>query len=238
MPDAEFANVRLTIGATDIDNVMLMTAPGAIARGVVTTDDGTTPAVLPEQISLFARPADPDAIGMMFGNSTVNPDYTFEMTGLSEARVLGANVAQNPDWALKAIFHNGVDVTDRSIEFVPGQAIEGLTVVLTRRLTELSGQIVGERNAPETDATVIAFAADAERWTPQTRYIRTARPNQDGRYTLRGLPPHDYLLVAVKEVEPGQTQDPEFLEGLRQQAVRVSLTEGEAKVQDLKTSRQ
>ena len=129
---------------------------------------------------------------------------------------------------------NSQDVTDTPLEFVPGQTIEGLNIVLTRKLTELSGQIAGERNAPDTDATVIVFSDNPDRWTFASRYIRTARPNQDGRYTLRGLPPHDYLVVAVKDVEPGQTQDPEYLESLRPQAVRVSLSEGESKVQDLK----
>ena len=232
-PDAEFANMRLTVGSTDIDGLVVITAPGAIARGVITTDEGIAPTVLPEQISLFARPLTPEPM-VTFGNSTVHADWTFEMTGLSDTRIITASVAQNPDWAIKAVYHNSQDVTDTPLEFVPGQTIEGLNIVLTRKLTELSGQIAGGRNTPDTDATVIVFSDNPDRWTFASRYIRTARPNQDGRYTLRGLPPHDYLVVAVKDVEPGQTQDPEYLESLRPQAVRVSLSEGESKVQDLK----
>jgi hypothetical protein len=84
---------------------------------------------------------------------------------------------------------------------------------------------------------VIAFSEDPNRWTFATRFIRSARPNQDGRYTLRGLPPHDYLVAAVKDMEVGQAQDPEFLESLRTRAIRVSLSEGETRVQDLKVTR-
>ena len=36
----------------------------------------------------------------------------------------------------------------------------------------------------------------------------------------------------------GQWQDPEFLENVRDQATRVSLGEGETKVQDLKIAKQ
>jgi hypothetical protein len=68
--------------------------------------------------------------------------------------------------------------------------------------------------------------------------VRTVRPNQDGRYTLRGMPPHDYLVVAVKDLEPGQSQDPELLDSLRPHAQRVSLGENETRVQDLKIARQ
>lgn len=233
-PEAEFATVRLTVGATDIDGLTLVTAPGAIARGVITTDEGSAPTVLPEQVSLMARPVSPEPMPM-FGNTVVHPDWTFEISGLSDTRIITGSVAQNPDWAVKSVYHNGQDVTDIPIEFTPGHTIEGLTVVLTRKLTELSGQILGERNAPDTDATVIAFSQEPDRWTFASRYVRTARPNQDGRYTLRGLPPGDYYLAAVKEAEPGQFQDPEFLESLRPEALGVSLGEGESKAQDVKT---
>jgi protocatechuate 3,4-dioxygenase beta subunit len=236
-PDSEFATIRVTVGTSDVDGILLTTSRGAIARGMITTDEGTPPPVLPEQISLFARQPEPEPMAIL-GESRVNADWTFEMSGLSDARLITANVAQNSDWALKAVLHNGIEVTDTPIEFVPGQVFEGISVVLTRKLTQLSGQVIGDRNAPDTDATVIAFSQDSDRWTSASRYLRTARPNQDGRYTLRGLPPHDYFIVAVKDIEPGQSQDPEFLESVRSQAVRISLTEGEATVQDLKISRQ
>jgi hypothetical protein len=226
------------VGSADVDNVSLITTRGAIARGVVTTDEGTPPPMPPEQVQLYAQMTDPDAFSMNFSEAKVNPDWTFELTGLSEMRRIGGGVTQNPDWAIKAVYLNDLDVTDTATEFVPGQTVEGFNVVLTRKRTEISGQLSGERNAPETDATVIVFSENPERWTFGSRYVRTARPNQDGRYTLRGMPPHDYFLVAVKDLEPGQFQDPEFLDSVRGQAVRVSLTEGESKVQDLKVSRQ
>jgi protocatechuate 3,4-dioxygenase beta subunit len=234
--EAEFATARITVGAADVDNVMLTTSRGAVARGIITTDEGAPPPMPPEQVQLFAQMTDPDAFMMSSGETKVNADWTFELTGLFDARRIGGSVTQNPDWAVKAVYRNDVDVTDTATEFTPGQTIDGFNVVLTRKRTEISGQILGERNRPETDATIVAFSESPDRWHYATRYIRTARPNQDGRYTLRGLPPHDYLVVAVKGLEPGQFQDPEFLESVRAQAVRVSLAEGESKVQDLKAT--
>jgi hypothetical protein len=43
------------------------------------------------------------------------------------------------------------------------------------------------------------------------------------------------LVVAVREVEAGEWQDPEVLDKLRESAQRVSFIEGETKVQNLKT---
>ena len=76
-----------------------------------------------------------------------------------------------------------------------------------------------------------------KKWTPGSRFIRTARTNQDGRYNLRGLPPDDYFVVAIRDIEPGEWQDPEILDSLRDLAIRVTFNEGETKVQDLKTAK-
>jgi len=109
--------------------------------------------------------------------------------------------------------------------------------MLTRKRTELSGNILDANSRPDTDATIIAFAQDAKKWTPGSRYIRSARTSQDGRYNLRGLPPDDYLVVAIRDIEPGEWMDPEVLESLRDVATRVTFNEGETKVQDLKTAK-
>ena len=235
-PGQEFANVRITVGQDDLDNLQIVTSRGAIAYGVVMTDEGTVPPVPAQQVMVSARTIEPDAM-IMGGESKVNEDFTFEITGLSERRLLFASIRENADWTLKAVLHNGIDVTDTPIDFVPGRNVEGLQLIFSRKRTELSGRITTERNLPETDATVIAFSHDPSRWGFATRYVRTARPSQDGRYTLRGLPPHDYLLVAVKDIEMGQWADPEFLEAIRSYATRVSLDEGGTAVQDLKVIR-
>jgi hypothetical protein len=235
-PETEVASLRITVGQDDLDGVILTTSRGAIAYGVITTDENVPPPVRPQQVNVSSRTLEPETM-MVGAASKVNDDWTFEISGLFDTRIITGFIAEAPDWTLKAILHNGVDVTDTPIDFVPGRTIEGLQVVFTRKRTEISGLITGERNVPETDATVIAFSQDPSRWGFATRYVRTARPSQDGRYSLRGLPPHDYLVVAVKDIEVGQWQDPEFLETLSAQAVRVSLNEGATHVQDLKVTR-
>ncbi len=238
--NAEFANLRITVGQDDLINVLLVSSRGAVARGVVVSDDGSALPVRPPQVSIFAQPIDPDTMSMGMGPNQpkVNDDLTFEIPGLSESRLIRANIGGTMDWTLKAVYHRGQDVTDTPIDFVPGRDVDGIEIVFTRKRTELSGTVTNDRGEVDTDATVLIFSSDRERWTAMTRFVRTARPAQDGRYNMRGMPPHDYLVVAVRNVEMGQWQDPDFLESVRDQAVRVSLGEGETKVQDLKVAKQ
>jgi hypothetical protein len=114
-----------------------------------------------------------------------------ERIALAQPRLIGATIAENPDWVLKAVRLHGQEVTDTPIEFAPWQTVEGFEVVFSRKRTDLSGMLADECDRALTDATVIAFAVDSRRWGFQSRFVRTARPNQEGRYNLRGLPPED-----------------------------------------------
>lgn len=44
---------------------------------------------------------------------------------------------------------------------------------------------------------------------------------------MEGLPPHDYLAVAVDDLDAGASEDPDFLESLRERAIRFSIDYGE-----------
>lgn len=71
---------------------------------------------------------------------------------------------------------------------------------------------------------------------PQSRFIGTARPDQQGRFTIRGLPPGRYVAIAVGYLQPGEERDPDALEAWRKGATRLTLSEGETHALDLKLS--
>ena len=78
------------------------------------------------------------------------------------------------------------------------------------------------------------FADDASKWWDDSRWVKTARPDQDGRYQIKGLPPGDYVAVAVSYVEDGMWNDPEYLESIRRYGQKLTLGEGESQTRVLK----
>lgn len=238
-PNGEFAIMPITVGNDDIDNLMLTTHSGAIVRGVVTTDDGAPPPFRPEQVQVFAPMAEPVAMMVNPGMNRINDDYSFEMTGLFGQRRFNAVVgaAAGSGWYLKSVLYDGHDITDSGMSFEPARSYDGVSVVFTQKVTDLSGAITDDRNQPVLDATVVIFPADRDRWNFQSRYIRTLRPDTNGRFTIKNLPPgDDYLIIGVQNLEQGQGSDPEFLARAREEAKPFSLTEAEAKVVDIKLS--
>jgi hypothetical protein len=109
-----------------------------------------------------------------------------------------------------------------------------VTLVFSDRLTEVNGSITDDRGTPVTDYTMLAFPQDDQFWNPQSRHIMTTRPDQNGKYQLRGLPPGDYFLVAVDPAEQGEWFEPAYLAAHRDAATRFSHGEGDVKTQDFK----
>ncbi len=107
--------------------------------------------------------------------------------------------------------------------------------MITEKSTEPFGQRHRHRGAAVTDVTVVVLPADETLWTYQSRFVRTARPDQDGRFQIQGLPPYErYLAVPVQALEDGQAGDPEYLSRIRAQGVSFSLNDGETKALDLR----
>lgn len=235
---SEFVVMPLSVGNEDIENLLVTTHIGAVARGAIITDDGSLFPVRGEQVQIFPQAMDGMPMMMPPGNAKVNDDLTFEVTGLYDRRLLRASInTPNSGWFAKAVLYDGEDITDSGMEFTPGRSYDGLQVVFTQKTTDLSGLVTDERGKPVLDATVVVFPANRDRWTFLSRYLRTLRPDTNGRYSVKNLPPaEDYLIIAVQNLEQGQGGDPDFLTRALEEAKPFSLTEGETKAVDIKLS--
>ena len=190
---AEFASVPVVVGGEDVAGLMVITSPGATASGRVVFEDGEKP-----DARLFVRTA-ATMPGATFSNTSVgvNPDMSFSASGLTERQTFRLGAVPE-GWFLKSVSHRGLDITDTGYEFKPGEKVSGIQILLTRRATTLTGTVQDDRGEPTGDYSVIVFSSDRSKWGYLTRFVRSARPDQDGRFTIRALPPDDYLVVAVE----------------------------------------
>jgi hypothetical protein len=171
-------------------------------------------------------PGAPGGPGGVFGapdSGRVRDDWTFAVSGLFGPVQVRVTV---PDgWAVKSIVQDGRVITDAPVEMHSGEQLNGVQVVLTDQVTTVVGQINDAQGAPMTDATVIVFADSADKWWEDSRYVRAARPDRQGRYDIKGLPAGEYLAVAVDAVEEGMWNDPEYLESIRRYGRKITLSE-------------
>ena len=225
-PDA--ALLTVVVDGVDIDNLSLTGSAGGTVVGQVITEDGAAPALPRLRISVTERTSgqpDPALLGAFRnpGSADVNADGTFTIKGVFGRSRLRLTL---PDgWALKAVLHDGRDIAELPIELRSGETLSGVQVIVTKRMTSVTGQLVDEKGSPLTDGTVVVFAADSSRWAEDSRFVRSVRPDQQGQWRIRGLPPGEYLAVAVESIEDGQWNEPEYLESIRRFGQKVTLVE-------------
>ncbi len=199
------------------------TTPGATASGVIVFDPVAPANLNPRSMRVYAPSTLPRARGRT-GRARINNDWTFEIGGLLGERLI--RLDDPPDgWSLKGVLLNGRDVTDTPTDFSRGERVEGFRVVMTNQATRVSGAVM-DTGKPVRDYVVVLFADDSNRWRPPTRFVAAGRPNQDGRFEIRGLPAARYLAVAVDYLETGEEQDSSFLQQIRPMATPVLLGEG------------
>lgn len=138
-------------------------------------------------------------------------------------------------YQLQSAVVGGRDILDAPLQ-ISGDSPATTTVVLTLtdQHTSLSGVLETPARQPAVNFTVIAFTTNRSWWSPPFRRIRTARPATDGHFSFQDLPPGEYYLAAVTDWAPDDVRDAEFLSQAVAKAVRVTISEGEQKVQNLR----
>ena len=218
----------------DIEGVTLVTGSGGTIRGTVAREDGLPLGKELSKLLLRVQTVGGDMRTMSSGgdNGRVNPDGTFEFVGAFGSALISLT-ALPPAWLIKRIEHDGRELTDAHVPIGHGDTLSGVRILLTDKVTGLSGTIRDARQQPTFAGTVVVFSADPSKWVEGGRCVKSARPDRQGRYQVRGLPPGEYLAIALDYVEDGIWNDPEYLEGIRTRAVRFTLTEAELKSLDL-----
>jgi protocatechuate 3,4-dioxygenase beta subunit len=232
--EAEVGTLPVTVNGEDLSGVIILTSKGASASGHLTFEGGAKPDAV-TNIRVAANSIDNDGPGGTFGGTgNVKADGSFELRGLSGIRLLRPGNLPS-GWILKSVKANGTDVTDTGMEFKGAEAVTGVEIVLTSKLTEINGDVKGPGSQPAKDYTLVAFSDEPQRWTvPNSRYIAATRPDQDGRFQIRNLPAGGYYAIAVDYLAQGEWNDPEVLDRLKSKATKFSLDEGEKKTLDLK----
>ena len=124
---------------------------------------------------------------MMFIGGTppaaVNDDLTFELKG-NPGNMRVALFGPTPGWTIRTVRYRGSDVTDSGVEIRPNENLTDVEVELTNRPTEVSGLVTNAKGEALKDYSVIVFPQDREKWTANSRYVKSSRPDQDGRFKV------------------------------------------------------
>lgn len=219
----------LTVTGADIDDVVLTQRTGSTVSGSIVTDEGTPPPFPVSGVRVMIETSS-DKVLPTVRVVQVDNDWSFKMQNLGGPFLF--RLTGLPDeWVLASGTLNGQDITDEHFD-VPtgGKEITGVRLVVSRKVTQITGTVLDDRRNPTPGASVLVFADDPKWWIPHSRFVRVTRPGADGRFTVTHLPPGTYRAVALDFIEQGQEDDAAFLRELRDAATLFTLMEGGTQV--------
>ena len=245
-----WAQQELSVSGTDLMGLTLRLQPGLNVSGRVAFEGATAPPPDLTKIRVSLGPVQNGGTSVIVGDPQMKADGTFTFDGATPGRYrVSASVPQGASaipvgapgivpaqtWWMKSVLYNGVDTLDSALEVSTGD-VSGIVITLTDRPTELSGRLLDAAGRPAPEYWVVAFTSDRAFWTLGSRRVRTARPDSDGKFQVMALPPGEYCLAALTDLDQADLADPSFLDQLAGVSIKITLAEGEKKTQDLKLS--
>ena len=159
-------------------------------------------------------------------------DGRFTITGVSPGRYL---LRCGPGFE-RSVMSNGVDTLDSAL-VVTGEAdVADVEITMTDRGPSLSGALMLASGAAANDYTIVLAPSDPRYWAPGSRRVLTTPTRSGGRYSFGNIPPGEYLLAAVTDLEQGGQYDPDFLRAITGASVHVTIGEGAQVTQDLRAT--
>jgi hypothetical protein len=240
MPQVVWASTQITVDGDAVTGLALSLEPGLTISGVVRFEARALkpPADL-RSIQVMATPDETRGnVAFAPARVSVTPDGHFSISGAMPGpyRLTASfpGSGRPGGWLLKSIAASGQDALDAPFVVQPNQHVLDATITFTDRLAEVTGVLTNGRGGAAPDYTIVLFPAEPSRWRPRSRRVQGVRPSTDGGFAFRNLPPGDYLIAAIDDVEPGEWFDPAFLQRLAPAAGRVVVGEGALVVQILR----
>jgi protocatechuate 3,4-dioxygenase beta subunit len=230
------ATAEVNVDGQDLD-VPLTLQPGVAINGrVVFEGSHPTPAEL-QTLSFGLVPPGSGGEALRNGGGRVDAEGRFTFAGVMPDAYHFVMTWTAPGagdkWTITSSTGNGREAFESPLRVNPNEALEW-TVTLTETPTTLTGVLTDAAGRPATDYYVLVFSSDHGKWVPGSRRIRMTRPATDGSFTIKGLPPGEYLLAAPTDLESGEWNDPVLLDQLAPSSLRVVLRDGETTRRDLR----
>jgi hypothetical protein len=174
------------------------------------------------------------------GNFRINPatvgaDGRFEFSGILPGRYrLTAIVPGETGWWARSAIADGRDLFDDEVVVAEGRELTDVVLTFADRRTEISGALSTPAGDSVVGLFIVAIPVDRSLWQPSSRRMQSTRSATDGRWTIRDLPPGDYLVGALSDLGDDDLRDRVFLEALAAAAVRVTLGDGASVRLDLR----
>ena len=227
------ARLPLQVGSSNVEGIVLSPVAGTVVRGRLRVDAKNGLGQFdPDRTFLLLQSSDSDdddSPNDRFSNlAHVAADGSFEWRDVPAGTYYIQPVRDaGPDseWFVKSVLAGGRDLNDAGISVAGGSV--SLDLVVSANGAVVEGIATNHAGDPVSNAVVVLVPEPRLRGHVD-RY-RKSVSDQNGHFTVGGIPPGDYTLLAWESVEGEAYYNPDFIKIYEPQGTAFHLAEGDHK---------
>lgn len=226
MPDQGVlvASTPLQVGGRHIDGIVLQPVAAQELAGSVEVADN--PEAKLNNLRIALEPVEYLSLGA--DSAAAGSDGKFKLKNILPGRYF-VQVHNLPEGAyVRSLWYGLQTVPEEGIDLTGGVS-GSLRVTLSLAGARVEGVVQNEEGEPVSGATVV-LVPDTRRYS----LFKETRTGENGSYSLKGVAPGEYKILAWENIEAGAYQDPDFLKRHESKAEKLSLKENDRQPVSLK----
>jgi len=218
------AQVEVDVSGADIENLVVTLLPGSPIAGRVQVEGKAALGELEnyDKLRIVLSPLGPGVTAFFPqqpSSRKQDGSFTVENVPSGEYRILV--VGMPPDYYIKEARLGANDITQNGFSMT-GPLSERLEILLSPNGGQIEGDIVDEHGDPVRGIQPV-LVPDRDR--DRRELFKVATTDQNGHFTMKGIPPGLYRVFAWEELEQFAYFDPEILRRYEAQAKTVTISE-------------
>jgi hypothetical protein len=223
--------LAVDVAGRNVERLVVPVRPGVRIEGRLQAEDKAEMDLSSVRISL--RSQEPmTAMGGGGRSDRVNEDGSFTLAAVTQGAYEVMLTGAPEDAYLKAARLGNQEVLNAGLDLTNASAAGVLDLTLSTKGGRVDGAVVNAEGQPAVGAQVVLLPEASRR--QRVGLFKSATTDQNGVFTLRGIAPGNYSIVALENVERGAWMDPNFLRGNENAAKKVEIKEGSAQSFELK----
>ena len=229
------AMLEIAVEGEDITNLALSLEPGLVIAGRLVFETTRPAPAIPAMRTVVPVLLGITGAGMPSPSLNIEGN-TFRAEGIAPGPYRAVAALQGVRapigaWWLKSLVVSGRDLLDAPLDL--RQSVDDAVATFADAASEVSGTVRDAQGNTATDAVIVAFSTDRTTWFFNSRRVASVRPDAQGRYAIRNLPPGEYRLLASADLEQMEWFDPTVLERLLPAATAITISGVEKKTNDV-----
>ncbi len=203
----------------NINDLIVIVKPPLPLYGSITVDGNES-----VDFSLMRFYLDP-VIGLSINNLMIQPkpDGTFTVANVSSVR-LRLQVINMPESTYFKSVRMGAQEIAGSIIDLSGGVSGPVEIVISAKGGQISGTVKDAKQEPAAGALVVLVPDSSRR--DQPHLFKQTPADQNGSFSLKGVPPGEYTLFSWESIEDGAWQDPGVLLRYEIDGTKVKVAQG------------